>query len=841
MHYIKIGLLCLCTILFSKMSVIAQNSFSKKVSLKEYIQSLQDKFGYKFSYLDAYVTKEITPPSNTTDIKKILFFLEKQANLRFEITDNTNIVIRPFGNDDVISICGYTKLNGEIKSNIKVQSVFSLEEVKSNDQGFFEIKIPYGSSVIFSFENTILRKLKASQLLTSNCSEVNLNTYHLELKEVNLWQYLTKGVNKIAQKTVFKPKDFSVLAGLTEPDILQSLQHIPGVQNPFETASRLFVRGGTPDQNLILWNGIKSYNQGHFFGLISSFNPYLIKEIDFYNKGVNAQFGDRIAGVVDLKSSQKVANKFEGGLGANLVHADAYARIPIIKDRLSIEVAGRRSFNDLWESPAYKQMADRVFQNTKISESSSRRKDDFYFVDYSFSIQGKLSSKDEVQLNTLYTKNELNFDSQTGNQMFSDNLITENEGYSFQWQRKYNNKLSQNTRVNLSNYILDYSFTTNDVNNTTLKEKDIKQNFINDIGVQTFGMLKLNEKSNLQFGYEYSKTNIRFALENRNPNISIILDEEKNELDSHSLFSQYEIKTKDNLVLQLGLRGNSYSISDDLFIEPRIYFETPILPNVSVNTSFTLRSQAITQIQESVVSSLSLENQLWRITDNELDVLQTRQVSVGATYKTKNWFIEVDSYMKRTKNVTSLATGLLAPGSQALDSGLSSIEGVEIFIKKKWKDYASWVSYSYTKQKNKFDEINDNNFFTSNLNIDHTFKWLHFYKFKQFQFSLSWLWHTGKTSTDSDSIAFIDNGGEIGNINEENLPVYHKLDASILYNFKLSNKLRSQIGLSVLNIYNRKSIINREFKSTPGISKDFLTLNYKALGITPNLSMRLFW
>ncbi len=841
MHYIKIGLLCLCTILFSKTSIIAQNNYSKKVLLKEYIQSLQQKYDYKFSYLDTYVDQEITPASGITEITDILLFLEKQSSLRFEVTDGSNVIIRPFTNDDIVSICGFTKLDGKRQANINIQSVFNLTQINSNDKGFFEINVPYGSSLVFSYDNKILRKLEVKQLLKSTCSDVKLNTYHLDLQEVNLWQYLTKGVNKIAQKTVLKPKNFTVLAGLTEPDIMQSLQHIPGVQNPFETASRLFVRGGTPDQNLILWNGIKSYNQGHFFGLISSFNPYIIKEIEFYNKGVNAQYGDRVAGVVDLKSSQKVADKFEGGFGVNSVHADAYTRIPIIKNKLSIEVAGRRSYNSIWESPAYKQMAERVFQNTKINERSSSNKDDFYFTDYSISIQGKLSSKDDIQVNALYTKNELNFDSQTGTQMFSDNLVTENEGYSLQWQRKYNDKLSQNTRVNLSNYILDYSFTTNDINSSELKDKDIKQNFINDIGVQTFGVLKLNKQSNLQFGYEYSKTDIRFALESRSPNISIILDEEKNELDSHSIFSQYEIKTKDDLVLQLGIRGNSYSISNDLFIEPRIYFQTPVLPNVSVNTSFTLRSQAITQIQESVVSSLSLENQLWRITDNELDVLQSRQVSFGATYKTKNWFVEIDSYMKRTKNVTSLATGLLAPGSQSLDSGLSSIEGVEVFVKKKWKDYASWVSYSYTKQKNKFEEINENRFFTSNLNIDHTFKWLHFYKLKNFQFSLSWLWHTGKTTTDSDSVSFIDNGGEIGEINEENLPVYHKLDASVLYNFNLSKKIKTQIGFSVLNLYNRKSIINREFKSTPGISKDFLTLNYEALGITPNLSVRFFW
>ncbi|WP_238528037.1 TonB-dependent receptor plug domain-containing protein [Aquimarina agarivorans] len=821
---------------------MAQNNYAKQILLKDYIQTLETEFDIKFSYLDFYVSKKIEKPSDQlTELNELISFLEKQTSLRFDFVDAKNIVIRPYANNDLVKICGFTKVDNKLNSNVKIQSVFSLKEIASSISGYFEIEVPYGSSLIFSLNNVILDKIAVEQLVKKDCPEILLSVYHLELEEVNLLQYLTKGVDKIGQKSVFKPKEFSVLAGLTEPDVMQSLQHIPGVQNPFETSSKLYVRGGTPDQNLVLWNGIKSYNQGHFFGLISSFNPYLIKEVDFYNKGVNAQFGDRVAGVVNLKSSQQVVDKFEGGFGANLIHADAFTRIPIIKDRLSIEVAGRRSYNDLWESLTFMQMAERVFQNTKINKTSSSTDSNFYFVDYSFSIQGKLSDKDEIQLNTIYAKNELSFDNNVVTSTFSDDLITENEGYSLLWQRKYSANFSQNTRLNLSNYILDYSFSRNESQDASLNEKDIKQNYINDIGAQTFGELKLGKRSSLQFGYEYSKTNIRFALESRNPNISIILDEEKNELDSHSIFSQYELKGSDNLLVQLGIRGNSYSVSDKLFVEPRIYFQIPVLSNVHINTSFSLRSQAITQIQESVISSLSLENQLWQITDNDLDVLNTRQVSIGATYKTNDWFIELDSYMKRTNNITSLATGLLAPGTQALDAGLSSIEGVELFVKKKFKDYATWASYSYTQQKNKFEEINNNQFFTSNLNIDHTFKWLHFYKFKNFQFSLSWLWHTGKTTTDSHSVSLIANGGEARNLNEQNLPIYHKLDVSGLYNFKFSKKLKCQLGVSVLNAYNRKSIINREFRPAPGISKDFFTLDFEALGITPNVSMRFFW
>jgi len=131
------------------------------------------------------------------------------------------------------------------------------------------------------------------------------------------------------------------LPGLTEPDVLQSIQLLPGVQSPTETAAGIYIRGGTPDQNLVLWDGIKIYHSGHFFGTISAFNPYITEDVKLYKSGTKARYGNRISGVIDITSDYDIPEKIEGGFGSNMTHADAYLSATIGKSSAVI-ISARR-------------------------------------------------------------------------------------------------------------------------------------------------------------------------------------------------------------------------------------------------------------------------------------------------------------------------------------------------------------------------------------------------------------------------------------------------------------------------------------------------------------------
>ena len=206
------------------------------------------------------------------------------------------------------------------------------------------------------------------------------------LKEVLITNYLTSGLTKLNDGTLtLKPDTFGILPGLIEPDILQTIQALPGVMSLDETVSNINVRGGTHDQNLLLWDGIKMYQSGHFFGLISAFNPYITEEINVFKNGTRAKYGDGISSIIDIKLPNTIDNKFKAGGGFNLINADVFAKIPLTRNT-ELQVSTRRSVTDIITTPTYDQYFKRVFQDSDLTNFSQNddvidKNESFYFYD----------------------------------------------------------------------------------------------------------------------------------------------------------------------------------------------------------------------------------------------------------------------------------------------------------------------------------------------------------------------------------------------------------------------------------------------------------------------------
>ncbi|WP_109300434.1 FecR domain-containing protein [Aquimarina sp. AU474] len=846
--------LCVCFFLWG-VSVYSQEVTEpiifKDTPLSEVISVIEQQYSVKFSFIDNLVEdKTITTKINrSSPLESVLKELQQQAFLKFRITGNNFVTISSFGRKDNIPICGYV-LDEENKPLKNIGVFFKAIRANSttDESGYFEHPgIPYNSAILISAPGFRQNVLNSESFVNGECIKIFLShTKEEALEAVLIQEYIAKGITQNKKIINIDLNDVEVLPGRTEPDILQSVQLTPGVNNPNETASGLFVRGSTPHQNLILWNGIKTYHQGHFFGMLSVFNPYVAKEVNFSKSGVSAKYGDRIAGVIDITSENEVAKRFTGGAGFNMINADAVIHTPIIKDKVSLQISGRRSYTDILETFTYKQLSKRVFQNTKIAETVvlNNEENDFFYADYNANLIIQPALNQKIEVNTIYSKNDLDFERSDDMESLNDDLITENEGYNISWKSSYNNKVFLDINGYYTKYLLNYQFITRNLG--SIVEIESKKNSVRDYGAQLNLEYKFSEYQSLSGGYQYSNNSIQYAFVTNTPDYELILDEDDQFLNTHAFYSEYKFENPKNFYFSAGVRFNHYAELDKSFIEPRVFIQKNITKNWTINTSAEYRSQATSQIQESVVSNLSLENQVWTLANNEqFPIISSYQFTFGSSFKKNKWYLDFDSYYKQIDDITSLTAGFINPIDNTYHNGESKVFGVDVFLKKRFKNYKTWVSYSYINTQNKFEDINGDDFFPGNWNIEHTVKWSHFYKINNFQFSLGWLWHTGKAFT---NISGVDDTGDIvvlefGEINSNNLPVYHRLDFSAIYDFNIgqNSNTKYRLGLSVLNIYDRKNILNREFRTTNSLNNQLINADVFSLGITPNISFRVFW
>ena len=729
-------------------------------------------------------------------------------------------------------------------------------------------KIEYTYDVLFSYNDydiskkrislnrqkrTLTEVLEALKLQTKlnfkiiNNRYIVVNKFPEENTEVNeldivvVRSYLTKGIRKINNGSyTLSPTELGVLPGLVEPDVLESIQLLPGVLSPNETATGFFVRGGGSDQNRLIWDGINIYHKGHLFGMISPFNPNITSKIKFINKGSHARYGERLSSVIDMSSNSSISQTVKAQLGFNGINGDALIEVPIIKDKLNIQGSLRRSYTDVLETFTFNQLADKVFESTKIKNSENGN-NEFSFVDYNLKLNFKPNKNNSLYASMISIDNQLDYvlNDAENNQRFNDKLVTSNVGYGLGWKVQWNKNITQNTTAFFSDYKLNYNFITKEGDRQVSDFE--KRNTIFDSGVSSEVIIDRSKASQVTFGYQYALKDVAYAFLNTT-NLSFVLDTEDNTIQTHSVYGQYNYKNPKRFNLSFGLRSTYFNELDAIRLEPRLVVYKSLLKNLKFQATAEIKNQIISEIDETILSDLSLENRVWRLADgNAFPIINSRQVSAGFIYGKKGLSIDIDAYHKKLNNITALSLGFLNPENSNFNIGQQKIIGLDAFFKKQFNGFSSWLSYSLNQSKSRFENINNTKDFTSKSNVTHSVSAALSYKFDGFQFALGWKWQTGKPYTiaieSSDGLEF--NEG----VNTGELPIYHRLDLSSTYNFKMSkhNILRGKIGLSIRNIYNRTNLISREYRGNNSLDDPIELIEKFSIRITPNLMFRLYW
>lgn len=678
---------------------------------------------------------------------------------------------------------------------------------------------------------------------------INIKTEHLS--EVILNNYLTKGIskNKLGFYNI-QSKKLGLLPGLSEGEILESIQQLPSVISPNETTTGLIVRGGTSDQNHFIWDDINMYHNGHLFGMISPFNPQITQNIIFHNKGTNPRYGDRISSVIDIKTNENIAKKLHAKFGINGISSNAFLETPVIKDKLSLQVSARRSYANFLQTPTFKKLADKVFQSTVITDENNASTD-FYFVDYNAKLNYQLNQKNKLSFSGIYINNNLDYlkQNKSSNEYMNDLMYIKNRGFSTNLNSKWSKKIHQKTNFSFSEYRFNYNYITKEkVDNTDTFEQISnfnKRNVIFDTNIATEFEVKTKNNQQLNFGYQYNFKDVAYAFLNKK-NAVLVLDYDDNQLSTHSGFVNYGFKTpkswmENPIEIQSGIRANYYKEFGKFKIEPRVVINKNLSKYLKIQLTGELKSQVISQIDETVLSNLSLENRVWRLADNEkFPIINSNQLSAGLLYQKNGWSFDTDFYHKNTDGITALSLGFLNPNGTTFHIGKQKIDGFDFYLKKNFNHFNTWVSYSFTDVKNRFKTLNNNIYFTANSNISHAISTSVSYNLKHFEMALGWKWRTGKPYTKSK---LIDDKIQFDGINTENLANYHRLDFSSTYKFNFSkrSKLKGKIGLSIRNFYNQKNQLSREYLGFNDVDDPISIQERFSLGFTSDVSFLVYW
>ncbi|MBX2829006.1 MAG: TonB-dependent receptor [Flavobacteriaceae bacterium] len=663
-----------------------------------------------------------------------------------------------------------------------------------------------------------------------------------QLNDVIVTSYLTQGIYKRKDGTfTLRPNELGALPGLTESDVLESIQLLPGVISPNETATGFNVRGGRADQNRILWDGINIYHKGHLFGMISAFNPNRIEDVQFQNKGTHPRYGERLSSVVSISSGRNISDRFSGGIGINGVGADAYLDVPILKEKLDVQAGIRRSYDELFQSFTFDRMADKVFESTKITNSENTN-NDFFFQDYTIKLNYRPNDRHRVHLSTIQIDNDLDYvvrDTDNGS-LLNDLLEISNEGYGLQWHAQWDDRMRQEVVASISKYRFTYNLL--EFEDSEQVSDFEKKNVIFDSGVSTEFFFETSDAQEYSLGYQYSLKDVSYAFL-ETAQLSFVLDSDQTVERTHSLFGNYDYRNPKLFDVAIGVRVNYFQNLDDFRIEPRIFIYKDVFKNVRLQVSGEVRSQIISEIDETVLSDLSLENRLWRLADgNTFPIIKSHQVSAGMVYNNKGWTLDADAYYKKIDGLTALALGFLNPLDSQFHIGEQKIVGADFYIKKDFSSFNTWFSYSINQVRSKYRELNNDDYFTASNSIRHNVTASVTYRLKGFEVALGWNWHTGRPFTEAITIPSTDEL-YFQKINTKRLPNYHRLDISSTYTFRFSktSPLRGKMGFSIRNLYDKRNYLSREYFGNNNINDPVTVVDRFSLGFTPNFLLRLYW
>lgn len=725
------------------------------------------------------------------------------------------------------TISGYVRSasDGEDLYGANVFEKESLKGVSTNFYGFYSLTLPKGTyTVKFSSIGYAFKEVKV--VLDQNKTvTVELGTTDQQVKEVvvkrkkadaNVDQVQTS-VLEIDTRTV---KELPTLMG--EPDVIKTLQLLPGVQGAGD-GNGLYVRGGGPDQNLVLLDNAPVYNTGHLLGFFSVFNADAVKDIKLIKGGIPAQYGGRLSSVLDVKMKEGNMKKFSVSGGIGIISARLTAEGPIVKDKVSFIASGRLSYIGLIATAALRNSDDPAINSLSIP----------WFYDLNAKLNWKISEKDRLFVSAYTGKDVMNFQNSSGD--FKASIPYGNTLATLRWNHLFSSKLFMSTTFVYNNYKAKFDGQFGQFG------------FVFNSGIENFSLkggfdYYPNDNHEVKVGYDYTFHNFTPGITSFNTG-DTVLESDITSKYGHEvgIYIQDETEIGSRVKINFGIRGSMFantgpadrtyykpsgeidsivsktageSFATYFGIEPRVNLRVKILEDLSFKAGFNLINQYIHLVSQS---TSTLPTEIWVPSTNLVKPEVGLQASGGFF---KNWLnntleTSIEGYYKKMWNQIEYGNQSISANNTEVEDkfvfGEGESYGAEFLIKKKGGKFNGWIGYTLSKTTRKFPELKEGKTFNSKYDRTHDLSIVLMYQpHKKWKLNATFIYGTGQTTTLATNY-YLTGGNkpeiryEYGDINSFRLPAYHRLDLGV--NFILVDKddRYSAINLSIFNAYNNQN------------------------------------
>lgn len=740
------------------------------------------------------------------------------------------------------TISGYITEKGSREQLIGVNVFLPQTTVgtSSNTYGFYSLTLPATDSLTLAFSyvgyETEYRIIKLNKNLELN---VSLNAVGRQLEEVTISG--KREAERISQTPQMSQIDIPVQqikkipAFLGEKDVLRVLQLMPGVQKGSEGQTGIYVRGGGPDQNLIILDNAPVYNANHLFGFFSVFNGDALKSVELTKGGFPARFGGRLSSVIEMNMKEGNKEKIHGEGGIGLIASRLTLEGPIkfkknTSTKSSFLISGRRTYIDILARPIIKAQSDGGMGG-------------YYFYDLNAKANYDFGQKNKLYLSGYFGKDVFAVKEKTDNYSFESGLNWGNSTATLRWNHLFSQKLFANTSLIFSNYQFQiYSIdATTTADNTSTFELQYGSG-VRDWGIKYDVDYFPNPQHALKFGL--SSTYHRFtpsAVVFSNSFLNQIKAEVKALYNIESgIYAEDNWQPKNWLKLNLGMRVSHFQADSQTYIrpEPRASVALMLRPDLSFKASYARMNQYVHMLSNT---GIGLPTDLWVPSTTKIAPQQSSQVAAGFAkdFEKQGLALTVEGYYKNMNNIISYKEGasfLLIEGLESSDrvnwdenvtSGKAWSYGTELLLQKKTGRLSGWVGYTLSWTYWQFPDLNQGIKFFPRYDRRHDISVVGIYEISpRITLSGTWVYGTGNaltlpqsrfTAYTTNLIPSVGNQNALltrpftsrnvndyGPKNSFRAEPYHRLDISVQFHKKMRRHERTW-EVSLYNAYNRRN------------------------------------